>query len=92
MTTMTDTAPSTSAVKELVGVVMSDKMDKSIVVRLDRTKVHPRYKKVLRFTKKVHAHDEKNDANVGDTVRIVACRPLSKTKAFRLVKIVERAK
>ena len=74
------------------GVVVSDAMDKTIVVRLDRSKLHPRYKKVVRLSSKVHAHDEKNDANVGDTVRVVACRPMSKTKTWRLAEVVERAK
>lgn len=91
MPTQTITAK-TPVVKEVTGVVVSDKMDKSIVVRLDRTKVHPRYRKVIRRSKRVHVHDEKNDAHTGDTVRVVACRPLSKTKAWRLVQIVERAK
>lgn len=77
---------------ETTGVVVSDAMDKSIVVRLDRSKLHPRYRKVIRLTKKVHVHDEKNDANTGDTVRIVPCRPMSKTKTWRLSGIVERAK
>jgi len=74
------------------GVVVSDAMDKTIVVRLDRSKLHPRYKKVVRLSSKVHAHDEKNDANVGDTVRVVACRPMSKTKTWRLAEVLERAK
>ena len=78
--------------KELVGVVVSDKMDKSLVVRIDRTTVHKRYRKVLRHSKKVHVHDEKNDAREGDTVRLVACRPMSKSKTWRLLEIVERAK
>lgn len=78
--------------KELVGLVVSDKMDKSVVVRVDSAKIHPRYRKVVRTSKKFHAHDERNDANAGDTVRIVACRPLSKTKTWRLVEVTERAK
>ncbi len=78
--------------KELVGEVVSSVMDKSIVVRVDQSKKHPRYHKVMRVTKKVHAHDEKNDAGEGDRVRVVACRPMSKTKTWRLVEIVERAK
>jgi len=88
----TETAQRTPVRKELTGVVTSDAMDKSIVVRIDRAKVHPRYKKVLRLSSKVHAHDEKNDAHSGDTVRVVACRPMSKTKTWRLVEIIERAK
>lgn len=79
-------------VREFVGVVTSDAMDKSITVRVDRQKLHPRYKKVMRLTKKLHAHDETNDANTGDKVRVVACRPMSKTKTWRLVEVLERAK
>ena len=78
--------------REFVGVVTSDKGDKSITVRVDKQKTHPRYKKVMRLSKKLHAHDESNDANVGDKVRVVACRPMSKTKTWRLVEVVERAK
>jgi small subunit ribosomal protein S17 len=78
--------------REFVGVVTSDKGDKSITVRIDKQKLHPRYKKVMRLSKKLHAHDERNDAHVGDKVRVVACRPLSKTKTWRLVEVLERAK
>ncbi len=67
-------------------------MEKSIVVRLDRSKTHPRYGKVIRRSSKVHVHDERNDAHVGDTVRVGSCRPLSKTKTWRLLEVVERAK
>ena len=87
-----ETQKKTPVTKELVGVVVSDDMDKSIVVRIDRTKRHPRYRKVVRLTKKVHVHDERNEAHEGDTVRLVACRPMSKTKTWRLVEIVDRAK
>jgi len=87
-----DTTTETRGHKSQVGIVVSDKMEKSIVVRMDRSRVHPRYKKVMRLTKKVHVHDERNDANVGDTVRFVQCRPMSKTKSWRLLEIVERAK
>ena len=89
---MTAQTEKTTPRGETTGVVVSDAMDKSIVVRLDRSKLHPRYRKVIRLTKKVHAHDEKNDAKTGDTVRIVPCRPMSKTKTWRLSGIVERAK
>ena len=94
---MTSTTDSTTEVKapirrEFVGVVTSDKGDKSITVRVDRQKLHPRYKKVMRLTKKLHAHDERNDAHEGDKVRVVACRPMSKTKTWRLVEVLERAK
>ena len=79
-------------IKEITGLVVSDKMEKSIVVRVDRSKIHPVYKKVTRLSKRIHVHDEKNEANAGDTVRVRACRPMSKTKTWRLVGIVERAK
>jgi small subunit ribosomal protein S17 len=92
MATETEQQTETRGHKSVVGVVVSDKMDKSIVVRLDRSKLHPRYRKVMRLTKKVHVHDERNDAREGDTVSFVACRPMSKTKSWRLIGIVERAK
>ena len=78
--------------QERRGVVVSSGMDKTIVVKVDTIKAHPRYKKVVRRSAKFHAHDEQNTANVGDVVRIVETRPLSKTKNWRLVEIVEAAK
>src|SRR6266545_3589193 len=78
--------------QERRGVVVSSAMDKTIVVKVDTIKAHPRYKKVVRRSAKFHAHDEQNSANVGDVVRIVETRPLSKTKRWRLVQIVEAAK
>jgi small subunit ribosomal protein S17 len=78
--------------QERRGVVVSDKGDKTIVVKVDVTKIHPKYKKVVRRTRKFHAHDEQNAAGIGDVVRIVETRPLSKTKNWRLAEIVERAK
>lgn len=78
--------------KERIGVVVSDKMDKSIVVAEKRKEKHPIYGKFVNKTSKFHAHDEKNDCNVGDTVRIMETRPLSKTKRWRVVEIIERAK
>jgi small subunit ribosomal protein S17 len=81
-----------SGKKEFVGIVKSDKMDKTIVIAVETTTLHPLYKKYIRRTKKVKAHDEKNEAKNGDTVRVVECRPLSKEKCWRLVEIVERAK
>ena len=78
--------------KERVGVVVSNKMEKSITVALERQVKHPIYKKFLKKTTKLMAHDEKNEANQGDTVRIMETRPLSKNKRWRLVEIVERAK
>ncbi len=78
--------------KERVGIVVSDKMDKSIVVAVVIREKHPIYGKFVQKTKKFHAHDEKNDSHEGDTVRIMETRPLSKTKRWRLVEIIERAK
>jgi small subunit ribosomal protein S17 len=78
--------------KERTGTVVSDVQDKTIVVRVERTTTHPLYGKTLRVSKKYHVHDEANEANVGDTVRIVETRPLSKLKHWRLQEIVERAK
>ena len=74
------------------GVVVSAAMDKTIVVRVDSVKAHPKYKKVIRRSKKFHAHDEQNQAKAGDVVRIVETRPLSKTKRWRLAEIIEVAK
>ena len=74
------------------GVVVSSAMDKTIVVRVDTVKAHPRYKKVVRRSAKFHAHDEQNAANVGDVVLIVETRPLSKTKNWRLAQVLEVAK
>jgi small subunit ribosomal protein S17 len=78
--------------QERRGVVVSSAMDKTIVVKVETLKVHPRYKKVIKRAKKFHAHDERNEANVGDVVRIVEARPLSKSKSWRLAEIVEVAK
>lgn len=78
--------------KERIGVVTSDKMEKSIVVMVERKVKHPKYGKFIKKTKKFVAHDENNDCNIGDTVRIMETRPLSKNKCWRLVEIVERAK
>jgi small subunit ribosomal protein S17 len=78
--------------QERRGVVVSDKGDKTIVVKVDVIKAHPKYKKVVRRSRKFHAHDEDNTATIGDVVRIVETRPLSKNKHWRLAEIVERAK
>lgn len=78
--------------KERVGVVFSNKMDKSITVAVKWKEKHPIYGKFVNKTKKYHAHDEKNECNIGDTVSIMETRPLSKTKRWRLVEIIERAK
>jgi small subunit ribosomal protein S17 len=77
--------------KERQGVVVSDVQDRTIIVRVDRTTTHRLYGKTIRVSKRYHAHDEANDARVGDTVRIVETRPLSKLKRWRLVEVVERA-
>ncbi|HCK05681.1 MAG: 30S ribosomal protein S17 [Flavobacteriaceae bacterium] len=78
--------------KERIGVVTSNKMEKSIVVSEVKKVKHPMYGKFVLKTKKYVAHDEKNDCNEGDTVRIMETRPMSKTKCWRLVEIIERAK
>ena len=78
--------------KVRVGVVVSDKMDKTVLVRIDRRVRHPLYKKTVARANKLAAHDENNDAHVGDTVRVVETRPLSKSKRWRVVAILERAK
>jgi small subunit ribosomal protein S17 len=76
--------------RTLTGVVVSDSMDKSITVLAERRVKHPVYGKFMRRSTKVYAHDEGNECNKGDTVLVVQCRPLSKTKTWRLVKILER--
>ncbi|HNS29095.1 MAG TPA: 30S ribosomal protein S17 [Tenuifilaceae bacterium] len=78
--------------KEKIGMVVSNKMQKSIVVAVKRKVMHPIYGKFVNRTTKFYAHDEDNTCNVGDTVRIMETRPLSKTKCWRLVEIIERAK
>jgi len=78
--------------KERRGVVVSDAMDKTVVVRVDVIKQHPKYKKMMRRSIRLHAHDEQNQARIGDTVRVVETRPLSRTKRWRVAEIVEVAK
>lgn len=78
--------------KEFVGVVRSDKMEKTIVVAVETTTLHPLYKKYISRSKKVKAHDEANEAKVGDRVRVIECRPISKEKCWKLVEILERAR
>ena len=85
------TMPDRGQRKERQGLVVSAKMDKSITVSVDRLVAHPLYKKVVRRTKKFHAHDEENTCKLGDVVRIQETRPLSKTKCWKLVEIVKRA-
>lgn len=77
--------------RTLQGKVISDKMDKSITVLIERQVKHPLYGKFIKRSTKIHAHDETNECKAGDVVRIVECRPISKTKSFKLVEIVERA-
>lgn len=81
-----------AAKRSFVGIVTSDKMDKTIVVSIDTKRMNRLYKKYVTQTKKCKAHDENNDAHIGDRVRIVECRPLSKDKCWRLAEIIERAK
>lgn len=91
--TVNPTAATTrSARKTRQGVVVSDKMDKTVVVAIERRVPHPVYGKMVTRTKRLKAHDEQNSAKVGDTVRIVETRPLSKDKRWRLLEIVERAR
>ena len=78
--------------RSFVGIVTSDKTDKSIVVTITTKKMDRLYKKYVTRSKKYMAHDEQNDAHIGDTVRIVECRPLSKNKCWRLAEVIERAK
>ena len=78
--------------KERVGVVVSNKMDKSVVIMVERKVKHPKYGKFVKKSSKFMAHDDKNECNIGDTVRIMETRPLSKNKCWRVVEIVEKAK
>lgn len=86
------TATARNARKTRVGTVVSDKMAKTVVVAIERRVRHPVYGKMMTRTKKLKAHDEQNSAKLGDTVRIMETRPLSKDKRFRVVEIVERAR
>ena len=78
--------------KERVGLVVSNKMEKSVVVQIERKVKHPKYGKFVRKTTKLVAHDEQNECGIGDTVKIMETRPLSKNKCWRLVEIIEKAK
>ncbi len=78
--------------KEIVGKVIKNKMDKSIVVTIERKVMHPKYGKFIKLTSKFVAHDEKNECSVGDLVQLMETRPLSKLKRWRLIRIVEKAK
>ena len=77
--------------RELIGVVVSDKADKTITVKIETYKMNPIYKKRVKYSKKYAAHDPKNEAQVGDKVKLVMTRPLSKTKRYELVEIIEKA-
>jgi len=78
--------------KEFIGMVKSNKMEKTIVVTIETLTLHPLYKKYIKRAKKVKAHDENNEAKIGDRVRVIECRPISKEKCWKLVEIIERAK
>ena len=84
--------PKVSTPQTRTGTVVSAKPDKTIVVRIDSARRHRKYEKIVRSTSKLHVHDETNDANEGDTVRVIESRPLSRTKRWRLVEVLERAK
>lgn len=87
-----ETVQGSKGKQTLQGIVKSDKMDKTIVVEITMRKLHPLYKKYVTKSKSIKAHDEKNEAHVGDTVRVVECRPLSRDKRWQLAEIVEKAK
>jgi small subunit ribosomal protein S17 len=78
--------------RSISGLVISNKMDKTVTVLVERLEKHPLYKKYIRKSTKLHAHDESNDCNEGDTVQIEECRPLSKSKSWRVIEVVSRAK
>lgn len=87
-----ETVQAAKGKQTLQGVVKSDKMDKTIVVEITLRKLHPLYKKYVTKSKSIKAHDEKNEAHEGDTVKVVECRPLSRDKRWKLVEVVEKAK
>jgi small subunit ribosomal protein S17 len=90
--TNSESAPARATRKTRVGIVVSDKMQKTVVVQIERRVAHPVYGKMVTRTKKLKAHDEANTAKTGDTVRIAETRPLSKDKRWRVVEIVDRAR
>ena len=95
MSEATEAAEATTEQKVLrtkIGRVVSDKMDKSITVLVERRVKHPLYGKYMRRSTKLHAHDENNECGIGDTVSITECRPISKTKTWKLVSVIEKAK
>lgn len=79
------------AIRTVIGSVVSNKMDKTVTVKIERKVPHPIYRKYVRRSTKIHAHDENNECNIGDLVMVEECRPLSKTKSWRLVKVLETA-
>jgi small subunit ribosomal protein S17 len=85
-------APAAAKARQLTGRVVSDKMDKTVTVLVERQVMHPTIGKVVSRTKKYHAHDEANDAKVGDKVVIEECRPISRTKTWKVAKVAERAR
>ncbi len=87
----TEAATSTGRKKVRTGKVVSNKADKTIVVSIERQVIHPLYKKYFKQTKKIMAHDEQNQCQIGDTVKVIECRPLSARKRWTLVEIIERA-
>lgn len=89
---MADNTQTRNSRKVRVGVVVSDARDKTVTVEVPRSVRHPRYDKIVRTSAKFHAHDEENDARVGDTVRIMETRPLSKQKRWRVIEVLERAR
>lgn len=91
MSTMSETPEAQGVQRAEIGRVISDKMDKTRTVLIERRVRHPLYGKYIRRSTKLHVHDENNEARLGDTVMISECRPLSKTKSFRLVRVLERA-
>jgi small subunit ribosomal protein S17 len=91
-TAATATAPRKAIIHTLIGRVVSDKMDKTITVLIERRVKHPLYGKVVTKSQKIHAHDENNECKEGDLVEIEACRKLAKTKAYRVKRLVEKAK
>lgn len=88
---MSTTGEKATVAKERIGEVVSAKMEKTIVVQVERRMAHPQYKKIIRLRKKLYAHDEEKKAKAGDTVRIVECRPLSRLKRWKLVEVLAQA-
>ena len=88
----TESADVKATTRPLIGRVISDKMNKTVTVLVERRVKHPLYKKYIRRSTRIHAHDETDDCNVGDAVSIVQCRPLSRTKSWRVHEIIARAK